>query len=81
MKKGEAHPIGFRNPESYKKFHNMQNIVVGKGELPFIEAKNGWRSPTGEIIYNKSEATLIAQKLDKLYQRLYQSKMQRLNRF
>lgn len=49
----------------YKEFHNMQNIVVGQGELPYVANLNGWRTPHNTIIYDRDEAIQYATKLDK----------------
>ena len=56
-----------RLPHKYKEFEGMKNIIVGKGEVPWSEYKQGWIAPGGNTIRDVSEAVRIATYLDELY--------------
>lgn len=72
--------LGFRNKERYKIHDRMENIIVGKGELVWIETKQGWITPTGEIIQDKEKATQYAEYLNQRYIKAYQHKKQTLSK-
>lgn len=44
------------------------NIIVGYGEVPSVQTEQGiaWVLPGGAITHNKEEATIHAEKLDRL---------------
>lgn len=63
----------------YTEVHNDKNIVIGQGELVYVESKKGWIDLFGNIIKNKADAISIASKMNKLYnfnlKRITQSKI------
>ncbi|WP_411350560.1 hypothetical protein [Moraxella lincolnii] len=58
-----------RNPETYKQFIGMQNIIVGDGELVWNEEKQAWATPTGNYITDRAYAIEYATNLNKLIQK------------
>lgn len=56
-----------RLPHKYKEFEGMKNVIVGKGELPWSEYKQGWIAPSGIVIRDRQEAVRIATYLNELY--------------
>lgn len=73
----EPRIFGFRNKEKYKEHDRMNNIIVGKGELVWLETKQGWITPTGEIIQDKEQAIQYATYLNQKYIKAYQTKKQK----
>mgnify|MGYP000016323229 CR=1 FL=1 len=60
-----------RKLEKYKEFEGMKNIIVGHGELAYIQApdgKPGWITLCGNIIHDREEAEKYAKKVDDLFQ-------------
>lgn len=51
----------------YTEVHNAKNIVVGQGELVYVEEQKGWIDHFGNIIRNKVDAIKIATQINKLY--------------
>ena len=51
----------------YKEFEGRSNVIVGMGELPWSEYKQGWIAPSGIVVLDRQEAIRIATYLDKLY--------------
>lgn len=72
--------LGFRNKERYKIHDRMENIIVGKGELVWLQTKQGWITPTGEIIQEKEQAIEYATYLNQKYIKAYQHKIQTKNK-
>lgn len=67
--------LGHRDKNQYKIHNAMNNIIVGKGELVYIEEQQGWSNLDGTIIKDKEKAIQIATYLDYLYKINYQRKM------
>lgn len=58
-----------RNPETYKQFIGMENIIVGDGELVWCKTRQAWATPTGNYITDKAYAIEYATNLNKLIQK------------
>lgn len=56
---------GFKDKSKYKLYENQDNILVGKGELPFIKGK-GWITPCGHLFTNRDDAINYAIKLNQI---------------
>ena len=70
-----------RKPEKYKEFEGMKNIIVGQGELTYIETPDGnpgWVTLCGNIIHDRADAEKYAKKVDDLFQHNKLKKMREL---
>lgn len=56
-----------RLKHKYKEHDRLDNIIVGQGELCFVEQYNGWITLDGHIITDRDVAIEYATRLDKYH--------------